>query len=183
LDAHVDSETQPQGLVLSDRSLVKEHFRAGTTSLDVHAGARVDVQAVLRAAKVGKNESAQTIQEKIDAARQRLYPNEPLVIEITPAKSSAASMGASLVKGYIGWNVAGGWWAIWASTTAVLFVDDVRGAYNVSDCYPCGGWKLRGTVRTGGSATRYNYGGYAYRGFSLKPGSGSRTDFVMYFFR
>ena len=100
-----------------------------------------------------------------------------------PAPKEGTTTGAYLVKGYYGWNYAGSWWAIWASTTAVLFVDDIRGAYNVYECYPCGGWRLRGTYRTGGAVTRYNFGGNVYRGFSLARGSGSQLDFVMYFFR
>jgi len=172
-----------EGLTLSDRSLVKESFRSGATILDVYAGDSIDVRALLKAAKVGKDESAQTIHDKIDTARQRLYPNEPLVIEVTPPFSSRVSTGAALVKGYYGWNYAGSWWAYWASTTAVMFLDDIRGAYNVYDCYPCGNWVFRGTYRSGGSATRYNYGGYIYRGFSLSRGSGSQMDFAMYFFR
>jgi hypothetical protein len=170
-----------EGLRLSDRSLVKESFRAGTTGLDVYAGPRVDLRALLKAANVGKDETPQSIHDKINAARQRLYPNEPMVLEVSPAKS--VDTAASLVKAYTGWNYAGSWTAYWASEAATMFISDVLGAYNVYDCYPCGKWKLRGTVRTGGSFTRYNYGSYVYRGFSLIRGSGSRADFAMYFFR
>lgn len=172
-----------EGLTLSDRSLAKETFRAGTIALDLYAGREVDVRTLLRVARVGKSETPQTIHDKIDAARQRLYPNEPLVIEVSPGESTPRTAGASLVKGYYGWNYRGSWTAYWASTVAVLFGDDIRGAYNVYDCYPCGGWKFRGTYRTGGSFSRYNYGGYVYRGFSLIRGSSSQMDFAMYFFR
>jgi hypothetical protein len=177
------SNPQAQGLQLYDHSLAKESFRAGTTSLNVYAGSRVDVAELMKSARVSRNDTPETIHDKVDAVRRRLYPTDPLILEVSPAASRGASTGSTLVKGYYGWNYAGGWWAIWASTTAVLFVDDIRGAYNVYDCYPCGGWKFRGTYRTGGVATRYNYGAYVYRGFSIARGAGSQTDFVMYFFR
>ena len=63
------ADGQVEGLSLSDRSLVKETFRAGTTSLEVYAGPGVDVRALLKAAQVGKEETAQTIHDKVDSVQ------------------------------------------------------------------------------------------------------------------
>jgi hypothetical protein len=177
-------ESQSEGLTLSDSRLTKETFQSGTFSLEVYAGRAVDVWALLRAAKVGKDETAQTIQDKINEARLQLYPNETIVLSIGPSvMPRSRTDGLFLVKAYVMWNYRGNWSATWTSATAILFVDDVRvRGYTVYDCFPCGGWKNRSTVGVGASNSRYNYGFPFSRGFRVVGGAGSQADIVAYFF-
>lgn len=177
-------ESQSEGLTLSDTSLTKETFQAGSMSLEVYAGRAVDVWALLRAAKVGKDETAQTIQDKINEARLRLYPHETIVLSIGPSvMPRPRTEGLFLVKAYLMWNYRGNWSATWTSATAILFVDDVRvRGYSVYDCFPCGRWIRRTTVGVGGSVARHNYGFPFLRGFRVAGGAGSQADIVAYFF-
>lgn len=160
--------------------LDKQSFQAGRTSYGIHARSSVDVSALVQS--VRKADSAQTIHDKVNAARQRLYPDEEMILTI----EGDAGTAVSLVQTIYWWNNTNSngymWYAQYYSTVAMMVINDVIGIYDVYD-RANSNWVFRYRVTTGGGATRYNYGSYVLRGFRGISRTSSRADVIMYFFR
>lgn len=171
--------------------LRESKFRAGNTGFELYVRAGVDAKALVR--QVEATDDANTIHEKVDAARKRLYPRDEIVLSIGPGSASgrerpaADAPGASLVRAIYWWNNRNSsgvyWYAQYYAAAATLFVDDVSGRYYIYDRYASGGWVKRSTVSSGGAFTRATYGSYNFRGFRGTASGSSRADIVMYFFR
>ena len=170
-------------MTMSGTVLMKETYRAGTTTLELYAEPGVDTAALVKAAKIRSNDSPEVIADRVDAVRKRLYPDREMALSASVPRSPAVAP-VGLYRYYIYWNRRSGFYAWWNSmAAAVTFLGRVTGTWYAYDCNGCSSWKYRYTVNSGGSYTRALYGGYYRRGFYYKPRySGSKADIIMYFF-
>ena len=187
----VASTVQDGDLVLSRNDLFKSSFVVGKISYDLRAQADVSVFDLIKDIYSTKGESAESIHAKIDAQRQKLYPNKEIILTITIPKpaNGGTTPATSLVKAIYWWNNVNAannyWWAQYTSTVATMFISDVwYGKYKIYDKVGTGSWIYKISVSKGGTATRYTYGPLQTRGFKgVASGVASRADVVMYFFK
>ena len=172
--------------------LVKSQLSAGRVGIEIFADPRVDVASLVAGLDLSKPASAQSISDRVNEKRALLYPDEEIILSVTPPRNSraaaAAQEKAGLVKALYWWNNTNCstcyWFAQYTSTVATLFIDDVQyGAYKISDKVGTGNWILRYTTGTGGASTRYTVGPKVNRGFRGDAnGVSSKADIVIYFF-
>lgn len=184
-------DVMDRDLCIMGRDLAKRSFTAPNLSFDLYAGGIIDVGSLIEGVNLTNGESAESIYAKVNTQRQRLYPDEEIILSITipePAKISALA-GTSLVKAIYWWNNANNpnnyWWAQYNSTTATLFVDDVKyGSYKIYQTVTNGKWVYRYRMGAGYSYAAYTYGPYTLRGFKgVAAGVASKADIVMFFFK
>lgn len=171
-------------IMTSETNIPKLTFRAGTSTVEVQAGRGVDVRALMIAAKIRPNDDPQTIVDKVNAVRQRLYPDKEISLTASVPKTLTVERGVSLWKYYIYWNRRSGFQAYWTlMSAAVTFLGRVSGTWDYWECNRCSSWRYMKRIRSGGSWTRALYGGSYVRGFRYQPRtSGARADIIMYFF-
>jgi hypothetical protein len=178
-------EFQAPAMVTADGGLPSMTFRAGTSTIEVGAQRDVNVQDLLVAAKIRPNDDPQTIIDKVNAVRTRLYPDREIALTLTlPKKSQTLSPAVYVWRYYYLWNRSSRAFA-WASpiVAAAAFMSEVRGTWRYYDCNGCSRYAYRAQIGTGGGYTRALTGGYVYRGFDFQPRTyGARADIVMYFF-
>src|SRR5262245_31162453 len=171
--------------------LVKSQLSAGRVGIEIFADPRVDVASLVADLDLSKPAAAQSISDRVNEKRTLLYPDEEIILSVTPPRSSraaAAQEKAGLVKAIYWWNNTNCstcyWFAQYTSTVATLFIDDVQyGAYQISDKVGTGNWIFRYLTGTGGASTRYNVGSKVNRGFRGDAnGVSSKADIVIYFF-
>jgi hypothetical protein len=171
---------------------VKSSFSAGRVALDVFAEGRVDVPSLLAALNLSQSTTAQEIADRVNEARKRLYPDEEIILSITPPQNSRAAVSgekAGLVRAIVWWNNTNCstcyWYAEYSSSVATMFISDIEyGAYNLYDKVGSGNYILRYFVDEGDSATRITYGSKTTRGFrGYAVGVPSKADVVLYFFK
>lgn len=176
----------------SKRNLAPSHYVAGGAALEVYAESGVDVPALLSGLDLVKAMSPQALADRINSQRKKLYPDQEIILSITPQEKAGASglEKASLVRAIYWWNNTNCsdcyWYAQYTSTTATLFVDAIAyGSYDISDKVGTNGsWILRYTLDAGDAGTRYMVGSKQLRGFRGDAnGVTSRADVVMYFFK
>jgi hypothetical protein len=183
-------DVMDRGLCIRGRDLAKTSFTAPNLSFDLYARGTVDVGSLIEGMNLMNGESAESIYAKVNTRRQRLYPDEEIILSITipePAKISALA-GTSLVKAIYWWNNANAannyWWAQYTSSIATLFVDDVKyGNYKIYEMRGTNKWYYRYRMGAGYSYGAYNYGSYALRGFEGVATVASIADIVMFFFK
>lgn len=179
----LDQSVQQDSFITSDSEVAKVTYKAGSSRIEVSAPRNVDVQSLLVAAEIRPNDDPQSIVDKVDVVRKRLYPNAEIALTASVPRSTPVAGGVLLYRYYILWNRRSGFWAYWNSMGAgVTFLGRVTGAWNYYECVGCSVWRFFSTVRSGGSLTRVNYGGYTRRGFNYVPGAGAKADIIMYFF-
>jgi hypothetical protein len=175
----------------SSSNLVKSSFSAGRVAVEIFAGDRVDVASLVAGIDLEKSASAQLISDRLNEKRQLLYPDEEIILSITPPQTLPATGSVDkigLVKAIYWWNNVNCstcyWYAQYTSTVATMVIDDVQyGAYNLYDKIGTGNWVFRYLTRSGGSSTRYSFGSSALRGFKgAAAGVNSKADIVIYFF-
>jgi hypothetical protein len=183
-------DVMDRGLCIMGRDLAKRSYAIPNLSFDVYARGIIDVSRLIEGVNLMNGESAESIHAKINAQRLRLYPNEEIILSITipePVMNSALP-STSLVKAIYWWNNANPnthyWYAQYTSTTATLFVDDVKyGNYKIYEMRGTGKWVYRWRMGAGYSYAAYNYGPYALRGFKGIATRDSIADVVMFFFK
>ena len=171
---------------------VKSSFSAGRVALDVFAESRVDVASLLADLDLSQSATAQEITDRVDETRKRLYPDEEIILSITPPQNVRAGVSgekAGLVKAFVWWNntTCSGcyWYAEYSSTVATMFISEIQyGAYDIYEKIGAGNYVFRHSLGVGFSATRYSYGSKTARGFrGYATGGSSRAHVVMYFFK
>jgi hypothetical protein len=171
---------------------VKSSFSAGRVALDVYAESHVDATSLLADLDLSQSATAQEISDRVNEARKRLYPDEEVLLSITPPQNTRAAVTgekAGLVKAFFWWNNTNCsscyWYAEYSSTVATLFISDVQyGAFDLYDKIGSGSYVYRYRAGVGDSATRYSYGSKTTRGFrGYAAGVSSRADIVLYFFK
>jgi hypothetical protein len=176
----------------SDLQLVKSSFSTGRVALDIFAESRVEVANLLADLDLSRSATAEDIAGRVNEARKRLYPEEEIILSITPPQNSRAAVTgekAGLVKAIYWWNNTNCsscyWSAEYSSTVATVFISDIQyGAYNIYDKVGSGNYIARVFVDEGDSAARTSYGSKTARGFrGYADGVSSRADIVLYFFK
>jgi hypothetical protein len=171
---------------------VKSSFSAGRVALDVFAEGRVDVPSLLAALDLSRSASAQDITDRVDEARKRLYPDEEIILSITPPQNTRSAVPgekAGLVRAIVWWNNTNCsdcyWYAEYSSSIATMFISAIEyGAYNIYERVGSGNYLFRYLVGEGSAATRANYGSKTTRGFrGYAAGVASKADVVLYFFK
>lgn len=179
------------GLGFSRPDLVKSQLKAGPLALEIYAAPRVDVGSLVTDIDLSRAASVQSVSDRINEKRKALYPDEEIILSLTPpAHSNFTVPGekASLVKALFWFNnnncAACYWYAQYTSTVATMFIDNVRsGSYNLYDKVGSGNFVFRFQVLPGGVATRYSFGAKTLRGFEgATTGTSATADIVMYFF-
>ena len=187
-------ETQLEGLYVPPAHDLREtHFRAGELPFEMFAGRRVDVMALVK--DVVPGDDATAIQEKVNEARQRLYPKDEIILAIGPGGEGSAGKSSivgvapvRLVKQIYWWNLVHYyneyWWARYRSATAIMFTN-VLGRYYIYDSVGTrtwGSWVKRKTL-VDTTYARTTYGPYSYRGFrGVSKFDPAICDVVLYFF-
>lgn len=184
-------DVMDRDLCIMGRDLAKRSFTAPNLSFDLYARGIIDVGSLIEGVNLTNGESAESIYDKVDTQRQRLYPDEEIILSITIPEpvmiSSAAS--TSLVKSIYWWNNANGannnWYAQYTSTAATLSVNDIQyGNYKIYQMDQKGKWIYRRRLSAGTGYGACNYGSYRLRGFKgIAAGVASKADIVMYFFK
>jgi hypothetical protein len=184
-------ENHNSGIGFSQSNLIKRTFNAGRSAIEIFAGPRVEIESLLAGIDPSKAASVQSISDRVNSARKLLFPNEEIILSITPPQKpdGVVHAEASLVQAIFWWNNSNCstcyWYAQYTSSVATMFIDDIQfGAYDLYDRVGSGGWVYRYYVSEGGSATRYSYGSKVTRGFKgAASGVDSKADIVMYFFK
>jgi hypothetical protein len=186
----IAGENHNEEIGSSNRELARSEFQTRKASLEIYAADRVDTARLLENIGLSDSSTPQEISDRVNAVRKRFYPDEEIILSITPwaSRSVSPENKVGLVRAIYWWNNNNcstcNWYAQYTSTTATMFIDDVRsGAYRLFDRTGSGNWVFRYRVRTGESATRYSYGPLTLRGFKGDAdGVASKADIVMYFF-
>jgi hypothetical protein len=182
-------DVMDRDLCIMGRDLAKRSFTAPNLSFDLYARGIIDVGSLIEGVNLTNGESAESIYVKVDAQRQRLYPDEEIILSITipePAMISAAS--SSLVKAIYYWNNANDvnhyWYAQYTSTAATVCVSDIQyGNYKFYQMDKNGKWVYKRRMGAGYSLGGYSCGSYMLRGFKGVATVASKADIVMYFFK
>jgi hypothetical protein len=183
-------DVMDRDLYIMGRDLAKRTFTAPNLSFDLYAGGIIDVGRLIEGVNLTYGESAESIYAKVDTQRQRLYPDEEIILSITipePVMISAVA-STSLVKAIYWWNNANGpnnyWWAQYHSTVATVCVNDIQyGNYKFYQMAANGSWVYKRRMGAGYSLGGYSYGSYMLRGFKGVATVASKADIVMYFFK
>ncbi len=183
------TDLEREGLGSSNKQLAGSSFQAGHVAFTLFAGPRVDVASLIQDVDLEHGASAQAISDLVNARRKSLYPNEEIILTVTPRRSAESHVTgeSSLVKAIFWWNNTNCstcyWWAQYTSATATAFTDDVQGSYLFYDLVGSSGYVLRYTINDGGAASRATYGKRTLRGFKgAANGVDSQADVVLYFF-
>ena len=183
-------DVMERDLCIVGRDLAKRSFTAPNLSFDLYARGTIDVGSLIEGVNLTKGESAESIYAKVNARRQRLYPDEEIILSITiPEPMMISALSSSLVKSIYWWNNANGannyWLAQYNSTTATLFVSDIKyGNYKIYQTVTNGKWLYRSRMGVGYSYGAYNCGSYTLRGFKgVAAGVASKADIVIFFFK
>ena len=113
---------------------VKSSFSAGRVALDVFAESRVDVPGLLSGLDLSRSATAQDIADRVNEARKRLYPEEEIILSITPPQKTRAEVPgekAGLVRAIIWWNNTNCSDCYWYAEVLELRGDDVHLQYSV----------------------------------------------------
>jgi hypothetical protein len=179
------------GLGFSRPDLVKSHLKAGQLAVEIYADPRVDVGSLVADIDLSRAASVQSISDRVNEKRKALYPDEEIILSLTPpAHSNFTVLGekASLVKALFWFNnnncATCYWYAQYTSTVATMFIDNVRsGSYDLFDRVGSANFVFRFHLPPGGVATRYSFGAKTLRGFKgAATGVPATADVVMYFF-
>jgi hypothetical protein len=183
-------DVMERGLCIKGRDLAKRTYVTPNLSFDLFSRGTIDVGRLIEGVNLTNGESAESIYAKVDAQRQRLYPDEEIILSITipePAKISAVA-GSSLVKAIYWWNNANAanisWWAYYYSTVATVCVNDIQyGNYKFYQMAANGSWVYKRRMGAGYSLGGYSCGSYMLRGFKGVATVASKADIVIYFFK
>jgi len=88
---------QDVGPVFQTNGLLKNSFISGNISYSVYAPADVNVFLLVKDVNLGGGETALSINEKINAARLKLYPDKEIILSGTTAKAPGV-VGSTTVK-------------------------------------------------------------------------------------
>lgn len=185
-------ESHNSEIGFSTSNLIKSNLNVGRVAVEIYAADQVDVASLLTDLDLSKSASAQAIADRVNERRKLLYPDEEIILAITPPQDSRAAGAqekAALVKALYWWNNTNCstcyWFAQYTSNIATLFVDDVEyGAYDIYDKVGSGNWIYRYRTGEGSASTRYSLGARTTRGFrGNAAGVASKADVIMYFFR
>jgi len=177
------------GLCIMGRDLAKRTFVAPNLSFDLYSRGTIDVGRLIEGVNLTNGESAESIYAKVDAKRQRLYPNEEIILSITiPESMMISAASASLVKAIYWWsntNAAGNsWWAQYHSTVATFCVNDIQyGNYKYYQMDKNEKWVYKRRLGAGYALAGYSYGSYMLRGFKGVATVASKADIVIFFFK
>jgi len=177
------------GLCIMGRDLAKRTYVAPNLSFDLFSRGTIDVGRLIEGVNLTYGESADSIYAKVDALRQKLYPDEEIILSITipePMMISAAS--ASLVRAIYWWNndndTGHSWYAQYYSTVATLSVNDTKyGDYKIYQMDEKGKWIYKRRHVAGAGYGACSYGPYRLRGFKGIAQKPSISDIVIFFFK
>lgn len=180
--AQVSEPLKSEEIMTSETSLPSLTYRAGTSTIEMRAERGVNIHELLVAAKIRPNEDPQTIVDKVNAVRERMYPDREISIMASVPRTSRASAGIRLWRYYLYWNRRSRiyfWWS--PMQAAVTFMDDVLGTWHYYELFGSS-WRYKYQIGMGGALTRA-LTGYTAMGFDYRPRTSSaRADIVMYFF-
>jgi hypothetical protein len=185
----VAGDVVERDLHIQGRDLAKRSFTAPNLSFDLYSRGTIDVGPLIEGVNLTKGESAESIYAKVDAQRQRLYPDEEIILSITiPEPMMIAAVSSSLVKAIYWWNNANAannsWWAYYYSTVATVCVNDIQyGNYKFYQMATNGSWVYKRRMGAGYSLGGYSCGSYMLRGFKGVATVASKADIVIYFFK
>jgi len=177
-------------LCITGHNLTKRNFTTPNLSFDLYASGIIDVGSLIEAVNLTNGESAESIYAKANGQRQRLYPDEEIILAITipePVMNSYLPK-TYLVAAVYWWNRVGGlnsvWRAEYSSMAATLCISNVKyGAYNIYTKVGRGDWIYRHHVKSGDSDARYLCGSYKLRGFKGEARDvHNKADIFMFFF-
>lgn len=182
-------DVMERDLCIKGRDLAKRSFTAPNLSFDLYSRGTIDIGPLIEGVNLTKGESAESIYAKVDMQRQRLYPDEEIILTITipePMMISAAS--SSLVKALYWWNNTNAtnnyWWAQYDSTVATFCVDDIQyGNYKYYQMDKNGKWVYKRRLGAGYGLAGYSCGSYMLRGFKGVATVASKADIVIFFFK
>jgi hypothetical protein len=185
----VAGDVMDRDLCIMGRDLAKRSFTAPNLSFDLYAGGIIDVGSLIEGVNLTNGESAESIYAKVDAQRQRLYPDEEIILSITiPEPMMIAAVSSSLVKAIYWWNNANAanntWWAQYYSTVATVCINDIQyGNYKFYQMATNGSWVYKRRMGAGYGFGGYSCGSYMLRGFKGVATVASKADIVIYFFK
>jgi len=177
------------GLCIMGRDLAKRTFVAPNLSFDLYSRGTIDVGRLIKGVNLTNGESAESIYAKVDAQRQKLFPDEEIILTITipePMMTSAAV--ASLVRAIYWWNnenpVNTYWYAQYYSTVGTVAVNDIKyGNYKFYQMDKNEKWVYKRRMGAGYSLGGYSCGSYMLHGFKGLATADSVSDIVIYFFK
>jgi hypothetical protein len=184
-------DVQAPAVVFSQSSLVRKTFSVGKSQVEIFAGRNVDAEALLAGIDPTKDFSAQSISDQVDQARKLLFPDEEIVLSVTPPQEPHRVLPAqaSLARAIFWWNNTNCdgcyWYAEYLSTAATMFIADIQyGAYNLYDKIGNGKWVHKFYAPADSTWTLFSVGSRTKRGFQgVALEGGSRAHIVMYFFK
>jgi len=177
------------GLCIKGRDLVKRSFTTSNLSFDLYSRGAIDVSRLIEGVNLTSGESADSIYAKVDAQRQRLYPNEEIILSITiPEPTMALANYNSLVKAIYWWNntnyTGEYWYAQYYGTVATVCVNDIRyGNFKFYQMDKYGRYIYKRRIGAGTSLGGYSCGSYMLQGFKGVAQIPSISDIVIYFFK
>jgi len=182
-------DVMERDLCIKGRDLAKRSFTAPNLSFDLYSRGTIDIGPLIEGVNLTKGESAESIYAKVDMQRQRLYPNEEIILTITiPEPMMALAASNSLVKAIYWWNndndIGHTWYAQYTSTVATVAVNDIKyGNYKFYQMAANGKWVYKRRMGAGYSLGGYSCGSYMLRGFKGEATVASIADIVIYFFK
>lgn len=181
--AQLFERSQSETIITSDAALPSVTYRAGTSTIEMRAERGVNIEDLLIAAKIRPTDDGQSIVDKVNKVRERLYPDREISIVVSVPRQSGARAGIRVWRYYLSWNRRSRLYYWWTTMqAAVTFMDDVLGTWNYYECFGCRSWAYRYRIGTGGALTRA-LTGYTTMGFDYRPQTaGARADIVMWFF-
>lgn len=182
-------DVMEHGLCIKGRDLAKRTFVAPNLSFDLYSRGTIDVSCLIEGVNLTSGESADSIYAKVDALRQKLYPNEEIILSITiPEPTMAIAASNSLVKAIYWWNNTNDtghtWWAQYYGTVATVCVNDIKyGNFKFYQMDKYGRYIYKRRIGAGYGLGGYSCGSYMLQGFKGVAQIPSIADIVMYFFK
>ncbi len=123
---------QDDGLVLQTNGLLKNSFISGDITYSLYAPAGVNVFRLIKDVSLAVGETAQSIENKINDMRLKLYPDAEIILDVTAPKPPVG--GIWLVKSLRFWNkitAKGQSWSYTYDASVAVFMTFVKsGKYN-----------------------------------------------------
>jgi hypothetical protein len=155
----------------------------------IHARKPLDIDGMLEDIKYDGSETMDSVEQKIEAKRTSLFPNEEIILAVTDEKTpdrAAIAAGITRIKIIAWWNNVNSkgsyWYAYYTSQAADLFIYVISGSYSVY--YNVGGTYTPLFVLLAGQGGEWStYGTSKTRGYKgTGKSSSNKADIVMNFY-
>jgi hypothetical protein len=172
----------------SSSLLLSEQTTTGRYDIKIYTRNPIDTSILVKDLTV--TDSDATIKSKINSQRELAYPNEEIVVEVTPVESTIKRQSndyIGLVAQIYAWNTYTSYNTIWHASyhcnVATGFIQVLQGSYHLAG-YANGAWR-RIASNINGTAAGWTSGNYqllGVKGKGLSTG-GNRAHVVLFFFK